>query len=186
MSKVVESELKKARDILAEGISLSKYIEDNKLGYTSGDSGKICCPVHGEDTPSFFYDDRKKRCNCFGCGMGGTVVELHYHIHKLEDERYTMVKSIYALSKAYKIEIPDLYTRTTNEIKKTKPSGRKRGLKGKDDGWIYEEKLKNIEGKFIELPSKDRFKIACLLDDVWLNRKKAKEVYFEILKMYKK
>jgi hypothetical protein len=30
-----------------------------------------CCPVHGENSPSFHCEDRKGRYHCFGCGISG-------------------------------------------------------------------------------------------------------------------
>lgn len=187
MSRVVEEQIKKARDILATKIPITKYIEKNRLGRTMGVTGKICCPVHDESTPSFFYDDNKKRCNCFGCGIGGTVVELHFHVMKKSNDKYTMVKSIFDLARDYDVEIPDLYERTVEEKKKSrKPSRRKRGRSGQDDEWIYREKLLGVEGRVRGMSVKDRYKIAGLLDDVWLGKRTAKEVYMQVVKIARK
>lgn len=39
---------------------------------------KICCPFHGEDTPSFSYSPEKGVWRCFGsCKIGGDVYKLH-------------------------------------------------------------------------------------------------------------
>ena len=32
-----------------------------------------CCPIHGENSPSFHVEDRKGRGHCFGCGWSGDV-----------------------------------------------------------------------------------------------------------------
>ena len=34
------------------------------------------CPIHGEKTPSFHIDADKQLFYCFGCGRGGTVIQL--------------------------------------------------------------------------------------------------------------
>lgn len=39
---------------------------------------KICCPFHGEDTPSFSYSTDRKVWSCFGaCKTGGDVIAMH-------------------------------------------------------------------------------------------------------------
>lgn len=181
-TQIVEEQIKKARDILAKKIPISKYIEDNRLGRTTGATGKICCPVHDENTPSFMYNDTKQRCNCFGCGVGGTVVELHFHINKELDTRYTMVRSIKELADTYNVEIPSLYERTiTEKPKRVQPSKRKRGTGKRDMDWVYREKLLLMEGKYNDLSVDARFKISGLLDDVWLGKRKAKDVHEEVM-----
>lgn len=43
-------------------------------GFTPNRSGFICCPFHGERTPSLkLYDNR---WYCFGCNQGGTVIDF--------------------------------------------------------------------------------------------------------------
>lgn len=40
-------------------------------------SGFACCPIHGEKTASLkVYSDPKRGWYCFGCGRGGTVIDL--------------------------------------------------------------------------------------------------------------
>lgn len=40
-------------------------------------SGFACCPIHGEKTASLkVYDDPRRGWHCFGCGRGGTVIDL--------------------------------------------------------------------------------------------------------------
>ncbi len=38
---------------------------------------KCLCPLHEESTPSFTVDAEKNLWNCFGCGKGGSVIDLH-------------------------------------------------------------------------------------------------------------
>ena len=40
-------------------------------------NGFACCPLHGEKTPSLkVYADPQRGWHCFGCGRGGTVIDL--------------------------------------------------------------------------------------------------------------
>lgn len=45
-------------------------------GYTPDRSGKICCPFHGEKTPSFGIDKKRNRFHCFGCGWDGSAIDF--------------------------------------------------------------------------------------------------------------
>lgn len=185
MVRVVEEQIKKSRAILAKSIPLSKYLKENKLGYADGATGVLCCPVHDESTPSFRYDDIKGECHCFGCGIGGTIVELNYRVKQKENDRYTMIRSIKDLARDYNVEIPNLYERSLEIKKGRSPSKRKRGTSGRDVDWIYREKLLMVEGRVKGMSDVERIKIAGLMDDVWLGKIKAQRVYKEILKMSK-
>lgn len=37
---------------------------------------KACCPFHHEKTPSFSVHPKKNIFKCFGCGVGGDVIEF--------------------------------------------------------------------------------------------------------------
>lgn len=45
-------------------------------GYAPNRSGFICCPFHGEDTPSLKAYDGQGGWHCFGCGAHGDVTDL--------------------------------------------------------------------------------------------------------------
>lgn len=38
---------------------------------------RACCPLHDEDTPSFRYYEDTESFYCFGCGVGGNIINLH-------------------------------------------------------------------------------------------------------------
>ena len=42
----------------------------------AGKEWKGCCPLHEEDTPSFFVNPVKNMFYCHGCGEGGDVIKL--------------------------------------------------------------------------------------------------------------
>lgn len=42
-----------------------------------GNEWKCLCPLHTEQTPSFTVDAKKDLFYCHGCGVGGSVIDLH-------------------------------------------------------------------------------------------------------------
>ncbi len=44
----------------------------------------MCCPFHGEDTPSFVVSPEKQIYHCFGCGTGGDAIKFIQEYNKLE------------------------------------------------------------------------------------------------------
>lgn len=55
--------------------AMSSYYGDNTPDFEL--RPVCCCPLHNEDTPSFRYYDYSNSFYCFGCGIGGDVVQLH-------------------------------------------------------------------------------------------------------------
>ena len=50
-------------------------------GFTPNRAGFICCPFHGEKTPSLkVYKDH---WHCFGCGAGGSVIDFVMNLFRL-------------------------------------------------------------------------------------------------------
>lgn len=47
--------------------------------------GMACCPFHSEKTPSFSVSSKKKRFKCFGCGIGGDVIDLYAKLNNLSN-----------------------------------------------------------------------------------------------------
>ena len=45
-------------------------------GFHANRSGYICCPFHGERTPSCKIYDGTGGWHCFGCGEGGSVIDF--------------------------------------------------------------------------------------------------------------
>ncbi|MFV1458184.1 hypothetical protein, partial [Bacillus mycoides] len=128
--------------------------------------------------PSFFYDNHLGTGNCFGCGVKGTVLEIHYARTKQEDDRYTQVKAIRDLAKKYGIKVPNLYKRDMSRYGKNhiNPSKRKRGTEMTED--MYKTKVndmtKQING--IEDVAK-RMELFRDIDAVWRGDITAKEAY---------
>src|SRR5699024_12118851 len=100
-------------EIIKDSVKISDYLLENKLIYDVDDKSLIRCPFddHNDSTASFSYNDDKGLFNCFGCGRGGDVINLHYHMEKLDDERYSRIKAVKDLSKVFGITIPNMFER---------------------------------------------------------------------------
>lgn len=58
-----------------------RHVIEHYAGESKGD--KVCCPIHGESTPSLHIYDDSESWHCFGsCGEGGDIVNF---IRKVED-----------------------------------------------------------------------------------------------------
>ena len=72
MARLSDEELKDIK----RRVSLLRLIESQ--GYELKKQGKdyvTCCPFHEDDTPSLVITPDKNLFNCFGCGVGGTVID---------------------------------------------------------------------------------------------------------------
>lgn len=45
---------------------------------------RTLCPLHDEDTPSFYYREELGTYKCFGCGAYGDVISLHQKFTEIE------------------------------------------------------------------------------------------------------
>lgn len=178
--KVSERSLRKARELLAGNIPLSKYLSDvTRLNLDT--HGKMCCPVHDESTPSFHYNDERKTGNCFGCHVGGTVVELHMYIQRKEIEGYSQVRAVKDLSRKYSIEIPDLFVYEVPESDRIRKSTRKRG-DGYTDEYYY-ERLRHLTKSSMQCPLAVRLEISKTLDDIYMGRTAIAEGYTKCVQL---
>lgn len=119
-------------DYVDESLDLDRYNRD-------------CCPLHDEDSPSFFYFEDSGRFHCFGCDKSGFVTDLHFYLKLREDESFTQVKAVLELSKLYKIEIPNLFKEASIEEKSKLPKYEKLGFKRKEE---LQKPLKKVETDF--------------------------------------
>lgn len=63
-------------DEIRDRVPISDVIQrhvtwDKKKTNTNRGDYWACCPIHGENTPSFHCEDKKGRYYCFGCGASG-------------------------------------------------------------------------------------------------------------------
>lgn len=75
----------KLKQEISDRISLSEVAEqlcDVEL-HSAGQQKKGLCPVHGEDTPSFYVNDGKGLWHCHGCKAGGDSIQLVREVHNV-------------------------------------------------------------------------------------------------------
>ena len=53
--------------------AISKHVKLTK----TGSNYKGLCPFHNEKSPSFVVSPNKKIFKCFGCNVGGNVIEFY-------------------------------------------------------------------------------------------------------------
>lgn len=188
-AKVIEEQYQKARSILIKEISFESYIRKNNLGNAKKE-GKICCPVHKERTPSLIYSDSRTTYNCFGCGIKGSILELHWNIKKTElgdlGHDYHPIKAMYDLAREYHIELPDLFDQSIDRSKPsfTEASKRKRGrMKGNESKEYYLLKIQKLSGRYNHLSYKERYQISNLIDRVYLGQAEPEESFMKINKI---
>ena len=82
-SRLVQTDKLKAE--IAEALPIGAVAErlcDVELA-RAGRQLKGLCPIHGEDTPSFYVDEGKGLFHCFGCKAGGDAITLVREVHHL-------------------------------------------------------------------------------------------------------
>jgi DNA primase len=72
MSKFTESELERIRS----GVPLVRVMEDGGIELKRQGKDYVChCPFHEDKTPSLVVTPSKNLFHCFGCGVGGGVID---------------------------------------------------------------------------------------------------------------
>ena len=59
-----------------------------------------CCPFHNEKTPSFHVSAERKMYHCFGCGVGGGLINFY-----MEMEKASFTEAVLFLAKKSGVEI---------------------------------------------------------------------------------
>lgn len=88
-------------------------------------NNSACCPFHAEKTPSFYVNPQKQIFKCFGCGMGGDVIDFVQAYYNINFQ-----SALKQLSDAYRLDTSkgmNLYSdkeralkRTTDRLKRKK------------------------------------------------------------------
>ncbi len=68
----------------------------------AGRSFKACCPFHHEKTPSFMVNPDKQIFHCFGCSVGGNVVNF-----VMKQEHLSFPEAVRLLAKRANVDIPE-------------------------------------------------------------------------------
>jgi DNA primase len=86
----------KSRSDIAEIVG--SYVANLKR---MGRNHKACCPFHAEKTPSFIVSQDRQTYHCFGCGVGGGVIDFVMRI-----ERATFPEAVEILAARAGMEVP--------------------------------------------------------------------------------
>lgn len=67
-------------------ISVREYLENMgvKITKTASQRKMCCCPIHDEKDPSFIIYENNNSFYCFGCGKGGSIIDLVMNIQKID------------------------------------------------------------------------------------------------------
>ena len=88
--------------IIKERVSTRDYLES--IGISPNRHGMICCPIHGEKTPSLkVYDDPRRGWHCFGCHTGGDVIDM---VCKIENVGF--IDAVKRLDVSFGLDLPYL------------------------------------------------------------------------------
>lgn len=184
MANAIPTKVDAARKKIIDSVPLNKYLLDKRYLSYEKDEGKICCPVHDENSPSFFFDSEKGVYHCFGCGSKGSIVELHTAVEKKTDEKANTIKAILHLAKKYNVEVPNMFE--YDDIMKPK---RRRHKKfdlnkqlSKNEDTVYNRKLERLEEQAKALSVVDRLKVYKIVDAVQLEDMTPKEAYSKVSK----
>jgi len=178
--EINQEQFQRACEVAREKVALSRYLVDKKLTYkdVGEDSSMIRCPFpdHNDSAPSFSYDDEKEVFNCFGCGRSGDVVNLHYYMNSIEDERYSRLRAVRELSREFKFEIPDM-TKQEMKVGKVNKFKRVRVDRGKQQDEFYKEKIRGLEPKLKLAPESKRLVAYRKIDDMCLGYVNPRETF---------
>lgn len=72
-------------------------------GYEIKRGGYICCPFHGEKTPSLKVFPGENGWHCFGCGRGGSVIDF-----VMEHEGCNFTTAVLAIDRALNLGLMDV------------------------------------------------------------------------------
>ncbi len=102
---------------LKEAVTMPMLIE--YLGFEPNRSGYICCPFHGEKTPSMkIWDDHYK---CFGCGAYGDIISFTQKMHNVD-----FAKAVEMLNDIFEVGLPLKQKMTLSEIRSIRQAKRRR------------------------------------------------------------
>lgn len=67
---------------IKQAVTMKKAAEF--YGFNPNRAGYICCPFHGEDTPSLKIYSDNRGWYCFGCNRGGDVIDFVRSLYNLD------------------------------------------------------------------------------------------------------
>lgn len=74
---------------------------------------KACCPLHGENTPSFTVEPSKDHFHCYGCGKAGDAIAF-----VMEHDNLPFLEAVKSIAQQHGIEIVETETKGKTEEQK--------------------------------------------------------------------
>ena len=104
--------MRRAAQIIKEAITCREYLQS--VGVAVDRSGFAVCPLHGDRQGSMkVYSDPLKGWHCFGCGKGGSVIDLC-----MQMEGITFRQAVVHLDTAFGLGLPLTAKRTAADIRR--------------------------------------------------------------------
>lgn len=109
------AEFKALETYVVKMITLKRYFNDYVIHMKSGlhviteNNTNNICPFHDETKPSFNYWHSTDTCYCFGCGVGGGLIQIYRQVAYQRDKRRLSVDIIV-------LELIQLYNLNTDPV----------------------------------------------------------------------
>ncbi|MFA5423383.1 MAG: CHC2 zinc finger domain-containing protein [Phycisphaerae bacterium] len=108
-----------------------------RYGYAPNRQGFICCPFHGEKTPSLKLRNNERGFVCFGCGQKGSVIDF---IGKLFDLNF--IESCRKINADFGLNLPIDQPETQADrehslrMQREREAARKQKRKAENEYWL--------------------------------------------------
>ena len=89
-------------DDIRAGVDIVDFIGPFVNLRKAGANWKGLCPFHGEKTPSFMVNPKKRIFHCFGCGVGGDIFGF-----LMRQDRLSFPEAVRALAKTAGVTLPE-------------------------------------------------------------------------------
>lgn len=105
-----------------------------RYGYSPNRTGNICCPFHGEKTPSLKLYPNDRGFHCFGCGEHGNVIDFTMKLFNLD-----FLAACARLDQDFNLALPIGRKPTERERKAARDEIRRRMEEKKKREAVYDE-----------------------------------------------
>ena len=124
-------------------------------------NGFMCCPFHGEDTPSLKIYKNDRGWHCFGCGEGNDVIDFTKKLFGI-----TFFEACIKLNKDFCLGLPvgeqpsAEYEKKCKEFRAKQAEKKKKREQIQEKYWQEYDKFLNIE-KFVSFHKPQKGEIPC-------------------------
>lgn len=91
------------REAILGAATIQSYLSDIGVKCKGeGESDMISCPLHKDKSPSCSINHSKQLWNCFSCGCGGTIIDMHMRLNGL-----SVKETMLSLAQKYNITLDE-------------------------------------------------------------------------------